>query len=349
MRTLTTDVVIIGAGPVGLFQVFELGLQGLKAVVVDSLADIGGQCSELYPDKPIYDIPALPNATAKQVVDNLWAQSQVFDPMFILGERVDDIEKHTETSFTITTNKHTIIHAQAVIIAGGNGAFSPVKLKVPHIDQFENKQLFYRITNLSQFKNKNIVVLGGGDAALDWALTLQKTAKSVLLIHRSRNFRAAPNSVEKMMSLCDQVKMQFLCGQVSGFEEQENRLVGLNVKSNDGVTRKVALDELVIFFGMSPKLGPISQWNLAMHNHQIQVDTQSFQSSESGIYAVGDINYYPGKRKLILSGFHEAALAAFSIAEKLSENKRIPTLYTTTSEVVHKRMGVTVSLTSLME
>lgn len=349
MRTLTTDVVIIGAGPVGIFQVFELGLQGLKAVVVDSLAEIGGQCTELYPDKPIYDIPALPNATAKQVIDNLWQQAQVFDPMFILGERVDYIEKHTDTSFSVTTNKHTVINAKAIIIAGGNGAFSPVKLKLPKIEQFENTQLFYRISNLSQFKNKNIVVLGGGDAALDWALTLQEIAESVLLIHRSTNFRAAPSSVDTMMSLCEQLKMQFLCGQVSGFQQQDGRLTSINVNSKDGVNRTVKLDALVIFFGMSPKLGPISQWNLAMHQHQIEVDTQSFQSSKKGIYAVGDINYYPGKRKLILSGFHEAALVAFAIAESLSTSQRIPTLYTTTSEVVHKRMGVNVSLASLME
>jgi thioredoxin reductase (NADPH) len=349
MRTLTTDVVIIGAGPVGIFQVFELGLQGLKAVVVDSLPEIGGQCTELYPDKPIYDIPALPNATAKQTIDNLWQQAQAFDPMFILGERVDDIEKHTNTFFSVTTNKQTVIYAKAVIIAGGNGAFSPVKLKLPAIEQFENKQLFYRINNLSQFKNKHIVVLGGGDAALDWALTLQETAESVLLIHRSHNFRAARSSVDKMMSLCEQLKMQFLCGQVSSFQKQDDCLASINVSSKDGVTRKVELDALIVLFGMSPKLGPISQWNLAMHQHQIKVDTQSFQSSEKGIYAVGDINYYPGKRKLILSGFHETALAAFAIAESLSTNQRIPTLYTTTSEIVHKRMGVNVSLADLME
>jgi len=349
MRTLTTDVVIIGAGPVGIFQVFELGLQGLKAVVIDTLKEIGGQCCELYPEKPIYDIPALPNATAKQVIDNLWEQAQAFDPTYILGERVDDIEKHSNISFSVTTNKHTTIHAKAVIIAGGNGAFSPVKLKVPQIDEFENKQLFYRVTNLSQYKNKNIVVLGGGDAAFDWALTLQKTAQSVLLIHRSLNFKAAPSSVTEMESLCEQLEMQFLCGQVSGFESKEDKLIAINVSSKDGITRKVELDALVVLFGMSPKLGPISQWNLAMYHNQIEVNTQSFESSESGIYAVGDINYYPGKRKLILSGFHETALAAFAIAERLSTNNRIPTLYTTTSEIVHKRMGVEVSLESLME
>ena len=349
MKTLTTDVVIIGAGPVGLFQVFELGLQGLKAVVIDSLPEIGGQCSELYPDKPIYDIPALPNAKASDVVDNLWQQAATFNPTFLLTERVERIEKISADSFIVSTQKNTTIRCRAVIIAAGNGAFSPVKLKLPLIDKFEDKQLFYRISNIEHFKDKNVVVLGGGDSALDWALTLQKTAKSVLLIHRSTNFKAAQSSVNKMHTLCEQLKMQFLCGQVSSFQAEDNNLTGLTISSKDGINRRVELDELVVLFGMSPKLGPIENWKLEMHQHQIIVDTQSFQTSVSGIYAVGDINYYPGKRKLILSGFHEAALAAFSIAETVLEKVRIPTLYTTTSLVVHERMGVKHSLESMLE
>tara|TARA_R110001583_G_scaffold43470_3_gene138332 strand:+ start:2445 stop:3494 length:1050 start_codon:yes stop_codon:yes gene_type:complete len=349
MKTLTTDVVIIGAGPVGLFQVFELGLQGLTSVVIDSLPEIGGQCSELYPDKPIYDIPALPNAKASEVIDNLWQQAATFNPTFLLGERVEHIEKIADNSFTVLTHKNTTIVCRAVIIAAGNGAFSPVKLKLPSIDKFEDKQLFYRISNIEHFKDKNVVVLGGGDAALDWSLSLQKTAKSVLLIHRSTNFKAATSTVNKMYALCEQLKMQFLCGQVSDFQQEDNKLIGLTISSKDGIKRRVELDELVIFFGMSPKLGPIENWQLAMHQHQIKVDTQSFQTSVAGIYAVGDINYYPGKRKLILSGFHEAALAAFSIAETVFEKERIPTLYTTTSPVVHQRMGVTHSLEDLLD
>lgn len=348
MKTLTTDVAIIGAGPVGLFQIFELGLQGLNTIVIDSLPEIGGQCSELYPDKPIYDIPALPNAKASDVIDNLWQQAAIFDPTFLLAERVEHIEKVSVDSFIVTTNKQTVIHCRAVIIAAGNGAFSPVKLKVPLIDKFEDQQLFYRISNVEHFRDKNVVLLGGGDSALDWSLTLQKVAKSVLLIHRSRNFKAAKSSVNKMHELCEQVKMQFLCGQVSSFQEEENKLTGLTITSKDGVNRRVELDELVVLFGMSPKLGPIDNWQLEMHQHQIKVDTQSFQTSVTGIYAVGDINYYPGKRKLILSGFHEAALAAFSIAETVLEKDRIPTLYTTTSPVVHKRMGVENSLEEML-
>lgn len=349
MKTLTTDVVIIGAGPVGLFQIFELGLQGLKAVVIDSLSDIGGQCTELYPDKPIYDIPALPNAKASEVINNLRQQAEPFNPTYLLAERVDHIEKISDKSFSVTTSKSNIIHCKAVIIAAGNGAFSPVKLKVTGIDKYEDRQLFYRIHHLEHFRNKNVVVLGGGDAALDWSLTLQKVAQSVVLIHRSTNFKASPSSVAEMQSLCADLKMQFLCGQVSGFHEENEQLTALSVSSKDGITRTVSVDDLVVFFGMSPKLGPIAQWNLAMHQHQISVDTQAFQTSVKGIYAVGDINYYPGKRKLILSGFHEAALAAFSIAETLSDKERVPTLYTTTSPIVHQRIGVEVDLTSLMD
>lgn len=349
MKLLETDVVIIGAGPVGLFQVFELGLQGLKAVVIDSLAEIGGQCNELYPEKPIYDIPALPNAKAREVVDNLWLQASTFEPTLLMAERVEQIKKVSENSFSVVTHKGTTVLCKSVIIAAGNGAFAPVKLKVAGIEQFEDKQLFYRVNDLEHFKNKNVVVLGGGDAALDWALTLQKTSKSVLLIHRSLNFRAASSTVEKMFSLCQQLKMQFFCGQVSDFHLKNEKLKSLSVLSNDGVTRRVDLDELLVLFGMSPKLGPVSQWDLSMHQHQIEVDTKEFQTSVSGIYAVGDINYYPGKRKLILSGFHEAALAAFSIAEKLSDKDRIATLYTTTSPAIHQRMGINLPLESLME
>jgi thioredoxin reductase (NADPH) len=344
MKGITTDVVIIGAGPVGLFQVFELGLQGLNTVIIDSLAEIGGQCSELYPEKPVYDIPALPNAKAKTVIDNLYQQAVMFEPTFLLAERVENINKINDTLFKVVTNKGTLLTCRAVVIAAGNGAFAPVKLKVTNIDKFEQQQLFYQISNLEHFRDKNIVVLGGGDTALDWSLTLQKIAKSVVLIHRSTNFRAAASNVAKMHSLCEQLKMQFLCGQVSGFDQKDNKLNSVIVNSKDGVNRRVELDELVVCFGMSPKLGPIANWQLAMFQHQIKVDTQAFQTSTSGIYAVGDINYYPGKRKLILSGFHEAALAAFSIAEKLSIKERLPTLYTTTSPIVHKRMGVDVEL-----
>lgn len=349
MKILNTDVVIIGAGPVGLFQVFELGLQGLKAVVIDSLSSIGGQCSEIYPDKPIYDIPAVPQMNAKDVIENLWQQASPFKPEMLLSERVERIEKCSNTEFLVSTNKTRTVRCKAVVIAAGNGAFSHVKLKIAGIEKFNEKQVLYSINHLEQFRDKSLVVLGGGDAALDWALTLQKIAASVVLVHRSTNFRASQHSVNKMLSLCEQEKMQFLCGQVEGFIEQDNTLKSIKVGSRDGVIRLVSLDKLLVCFGMSPKLGPIADWQLQLHQNQIEVDTQHFQTSISGIYAVGDINYYPGKRKLILSGFHEAALAAFSIASKVLDKSRVPTLYTTTSPIVHKRIGVEVELADLME
>ncbi len=349
MKIINTDVVIIGAGPVGLFQVFELGLQGLKSVVIDSLSSVGGQCSELYPDKPIYDIPAIPKTIAKDIVNNLWQQASPFKPKILLSERVEHIEKQSDNDFLVSTNKNRTIHCKAVVIAAGNGAFSHVKLKIPAIEKFNESQIFYRINHLEQFRDQELVVLGGGDAALDWALSLQKIAANVVLIHRSTNFKASPYSVNKMRSLCEQEKMQFLCGQVKGFSEQDDLLTSISVSSKDGVSRRISLDKLLVCFGMSPKLGPIADWKLRLHQNQIEVDTQHFQTSISGIYAVGDINYYPGKRKLILSGFHEAALAAFSIASKVFDKSRIPTLYTTTSPVVHKRMGVQVELADLMD
>ncbi|NRA59946.1 MAG: NAD(P)/FAD-dependent oxidoreductase [Psychrobium sp.] len=340
MQAMQTDVVIIGAGPVGLFQVFELGLQGLKAVVIDSLDQIGGQCSELYPDKPIYDIPAIPRASAREIIQSLERQAAPFDPIYLLGQRVENIVKLAEQSFIVSTDKNMQLHCKAVVIAGGSGSFEPVRLKVADIEQFENDQLHYRIPDIEKFRDQSVVILGGGDSAVDWALSLQKVASSVLLIHRSLNFRASQSNIDKVFTLCDQLEMQFLCGQITGFKQQQGRLTSLTVSSKDGVNRHVEVEQLVVFFGLSPKPGPIASWGLKMQHHQVCVDTDKYQSSVAGIYAVGDVNYYPGKRKLILSGFHEAALAAFAIAGQLAPNKRITTLYTTTSPIVHRRMGI---------
>ena len=349
MSSIDTDVVVIGAGPVGLFQVFELGLQGLTSVLIDSLPELGGQCAELYPNKPIYDIPALPDANASEVIDNLWLQAAKFEPKLLLSNTVTDIKKLSQNAFKVTTNKGITVNCKAIVIAAGNGAFSPVKLKVSGIEKFENQQLLYHIQDPALYHEKEVVVLGGGDAALDWACTLQRSGAFVTLIHRSTNFRANTAAVNEVMSLCEQQKMQFLCGQVTNFNEQGNQLTSVIVQSKDGVKRTVGLDTLLVCFGMSPKLGPVANWDLALHHHQIIVDTERFQTSLTGVYAVGDINYYPGKRKLILSGFHESALAAFSIAEQVQNKPRIPTLYTTTSPVVHQRMGVNVDLTDLVE
>ncbi|GHE81563.1 NAD(P)/FAD-dependent oxidoreductase [Thalassotalea profundi] len=335
MKIIETDVVIIGAGPVGLFQIFELGLQGLKAVVIDSVPEIGGQCSQLYPDKPIYDIPAIPVASAQSIINNLAKQASPFMPTYLMSEKVTEVNKESERNFAVKTDRNRLVQCKAVIIAAGNGAFEPVRLKVKGIEDFENKQLFYHVKDKVLFKDKNVVVLGGGDSAFDWALNLQPIAQSVLLIHRSSNFRASQASVAKMEQLCDNYQMQFLCGQVVDYQQKEGLLSKVIVQSA-GIKRSVDLDHLLVFFGLSPKVGAIANWNLEMNHHQICVDTEKFETSIPGIYAVGDINDYPGKRKLILSGFHEAALAAFAIKQAMDTTKRVATLYTTTSPVLHK-------------
>ncbi len=335
-----TDVVIIGAGPVGLFQIFELGLLNIRAHVIESLDKPGGQCAELYPDKPIYDIPALPVIGAQQLVDNLMEQAKPFDPVFHFGQQVIKVEKIAENEFFLLTSTGQEFISKAVIIAGGVGAFEPVKLKIPDVDQYLGSQIHYSIKDPSAFDGKDIVVLGGGDSALDWALSLRETAGSVLLIHRSEKFKAAPASVEKMRTLCENFEMQFLSGNVTQLLSSDSGLNGIEVTSLDGVKRRVELDELLVFFGLSPKLGPIKDWGIDLHRNQLKVDTEKFQTSVEGVYAIGDINWYPGKKKLILSGFHEAALAAFAIKAQLEPGKKVALQYTTTSSVMHERLGV---------
>jgi len=333
MKNLKTDVVIIGAGPVGIFQVFELGLQGLKSIVVDSVPELGGQCSQLYPDKPIYDIPAIPVASAQSIIDALEKQASPFNPEYLLSQKVIDIDKKRDDLFFVQTDKDVLIECSAVIIAAGSGAFEPVRLKVKGIEEFEGKQLFYSVKDKDLYKDKNVVVLGGGDSAFDWALTLQPIAQSVLLIHRSTNFRASAASIDKMEQLCASDDMQFLSGQVVDYKRDGSSLSKLIVQSS-GLKRTVDVDHLLVMFGLSPKIGPIADWNFEMNRHQICVDTEKFQTSITGIYAVGDINYYPGKRNLILSGFHESALAAFAIKQSMDTTKRVATLYTTTSPIL---------------
>ena len=337
---INTDVVIIGAGPVGLFQIFELGLLNIRAHVIESLDKPGGQCAELYPDKPIYDIPALPVIGAQQLIDNLMEQAKPFDPVFHFGQQVLKVEKQAENEFYLLTSTGQEFVTKAVIVAGGVGAFEPVKLKIPDVEKYLGSQIHYSIKDPSVFDGKDLVVLGGGDSALDWALSLRETAGSVLLIHRSEKFKAAPASVEKMRMLCENYEMQFLSGNVTQLLSTDSGMNGIEVTSLDGVKRRVELDELLVFFGLSPKLGPIKDWGIDLHRNQLKVDTEKFQTSVEGVYAIGDINWYPGKKKLILSGFHEAALAAFAIKEQLEPGKKVSLQYTTTSSVMHERLGV---------
>jgi len=337
---IETDAVIVGAGPVGLFQVFELGLLEIKAHVIDSLPNVGGQCVELYPDKPIYDIPAVPVCTGQELTDALLKQIEPFGAQFHLKQEVTELERQGDGRFLLRTSAGTRFLTKTVFIAGGVGSFQPRTLKVDGIDAFLDKQLFYRVRDPSIFHGKNLVIAGGGDSALDWALNLQPHAESVVLVHRRDAFRAAPASVAKMHALCEQMEMQFLIGTVSGFEQSDGRLSELRVTSNDGLTRRVPLDALLVFYGLSPKLGPIADWGLTLERKQIQVDTEKFETNIPGVFAVGDINTYPGKKKLILSGFHEAALAAFGATKYVFPEKRVHLQYTTTSPKLHKVLGV---------
>jgi thioredoxin reductase (NADPH) len=337
---IETDAVIVGAGPVGLFQVFELGLLEIKAHVIDSLAYVGGQCVELYPDKPIYDIPAVPMCTGQGLTDALMKQIEPFGATFHLGQEVTVLKKFHDGRFFVQTSHGTRFLSKTVFIAAGVGSFQPRLLKVDGIDKFHGTQLHYRIKDPTQFHGRNLVICGGGDSALDWTLNLVGRAESVILLHRRDGFRAAPASVARMRELVEAHEMQFMIGQVSGFEERDGRLSEIRVTSLDGVTRRVPLDVLLVFFGLSPKLGPIAHWGVALERKQIVVDTEKFETDVPGIFAVGDINTYPGKKKLILSGFHEAALAAFGAANYVFPDRKIHLQYTTTSPKLHKVLGV---------
>jgi thioredoxin reductase (NADPH) len=337
---IETEAVIVGAGPVGLFQVFELGLLEINAHVIDSLPAVGGQCVELYPDKPIYDIPAIPVCTGQELTDNLLKQIEPFHPTFHLGQEVVEVQQQNDGRFLVVTSKDTRFLTKTIFIAAGVGSFQPRTIKVDGLDQFENQQLFYRVKNPELFYDKNIVICGGGDSALDWALNFVGKAQSVILIHRRDGFKAAPASVAKMKELCAEYEMQFEVGQITGFEEKNQALTEIKVTGADGVTRRIPLDMLLVFFGLSPKLGPIAEWGLEIERKQLVVDTEKFATNVPGIYAVGDINTYPGKKKLILSGFHEAALAAFAAKEFMYPDKKVHLQYTTTSPKLHKVLGV---------
>jgi thioredoxin reductase (NADPH) len=337
---IQTDAVIIGAGPVGLFQVFELGLLEIKAHVIDSLPEIGGQCIELYPDKPIYDIPAIPVCTGRELTNNLLKQIEPFGAQFHLGQEVTKLEPQPDGCFLISTSLDQHFLSKTVFIAAGVGAFQPRTLNLDGIEAFDDKQVFYHVKNPEQFINKKIVICGGGDSALDWSLYFADKASSLTLIHRRDEFKASPKSIAKMRELCANHQIQLMIGQITGYDLVQDRISQVAVTDIEGNTKSIPVDDLLIFFGLSPKLGPIADWDLEIQRKQIVVDTEKFQTSVPGIYAVGDINIYPGKKKLILSGFHEAALAAFAAAQYLNPEKPIQLQYTTTSPKLHKVLGV---------
>lgn len=337
---IDADTVIIGAGPTGLFQVFELGLHDISAHVVDVLPQAGGQCTELYPDKPIYDIPALPVCGARELIERLMQQIEPFTPEFHLGQEVRTLARLDDGTFHLSTSAGTEFHTRTVVVAAGVGAFQPRRLKLDDVGDLEGRVVHYKVSDPSIFEDRRIVVLGGGDSALDWALELHGIAKHVTLVHRSRKFRAAPASVTRFMQFADAGNAAFMEGNVTGLEHRQGVLESVAVTSADSVVRSIELDHLLVFYGLSPRLGPIADWELDREKNQIVVDTEKFQTSVPGVFAIGDINTYPGKRKLILSGFHEAALAAFAVKQHLNPEAKIHLQYTTTSTRLHQRLGL---------
>ncbi len=334
-----TDVVIIGAGPCGLFAVFELGLLDLKAHVIDILDKPGGQCSELYPEKPIYDVPALPVVTGQELTDRLMEQIKPFDPVFHLGERVDGFQRQADGRFLLTTDQGTRFLAKVVVIAAGGGSFTPKRPPLDGIEAYEGTSVHYSVRRMETLRGKDVLIVGGGDSALDWTLNLQPIAKSLTLLHRRDDFRGAPHSVSEMRRLVSEGKMRLLIGQVTQLHGTGNQLEGVTVKTAAGEER-LAVDAMLPFFGLTMKLGPIADWGINLEENLIPVDTEKFETSEKGIFAIGDINSYPGKLKLILSGFHEAALMAQAAQKIVYPNKKVIFQYTTSSTSLQKKLGV---------
>ena len=338
---INTDVVIVGAGPCGLFQVFELGLLGLKAEVVDSIRQPGGQCTELYPDKPIYDIPAIPVCTGDELTEGLMKQIAPFEAGMHLGEEVTVVQRQDDDSFLVETSGGKQFNAKAVVIAAGVGSFQPRPLRAKNSPDYEGMSLHYRVRDPQQFAGKRLAILGGGDSALDWVIELAGIAERITLIHRRDEYRAVPASVDKMRELVAAGKMDVIeSAKVSEMHGSDGELKSITVQPKEGDAVEVEVDQVLAFFGLAPKLGPIADWGLDINRKTINVDTEKFETSEPGIYAVGDINFYPGKKKLILCGFHEAALAAFAIKQRIEPDRKVHLQYTTTSPIMHERLGV---------
>ena len=338
-EVIRTDVVIIGAGPVGLFAVFELGLYDLKCHLIDILDRPGGQCAELYPEKPIYDIPAWPEISGQMLTDKLMEQIKPFSPQFHFNRMVTKLERLEDGSFHVETDEGEVFETKVVVIAAGGGSFQPKRPPVPGIEAYEGKSVYYAVRRVEAFRDQDVVIVGGGDSALDWALNLQPIVKSMTVVHRRPEFRAAPDSVKKMFELVDAGKIRFEVGQVSGLEGENGDLTAVKLKGADGETLLPAT-RMLPFFGLTMKLGPIADWGLNLHENLITVDTEKFETSEPGIFAIGDINWYPGKLKLILSGFHEAALMTQAAKRIISPGERVVFQYTTSSTSLQKKLGV---------
>lgn len=335
-----TDVIIIGAGPVGLFAVFELGLLDLKAHLIDILDKPGGQCAELYPEKPIYDIPALPIVTGQELTDRLLEQIEPFGPTFHYNQMADSLTKTDDGKWRVTTDEGTIIEAPCVAIAAGGGTFMPKRPAIPGIEEFEGTSVFYAVRKMERFKDKNILVAGGGDSALDWALNLQPHAQSLGLIHHRDGFRAAPDSVNKMRSLVEAGEMNLHIAKIKELHGSNGQLEGVTALTKDKTELQIECDTLLAFYGLTMKLGPVANFGINLHENLIPVDTEKFETSEPGIFAIGDINSYPGKLKLILSGFHEGALMAQQVFRYCRPDEKLRFQYTTSSSDLQTKLGV---------
>jgi thioredoxin reductase (NADPH) len=338
-EVIKTDAVIVGAGPVGLFAVFELGLVDIKAHVIDILDRPGGQCAELYPEKPIYDVPGLTVVTGQELTDRLMEQIKPFGAEFHFSQRVESLER-LDGGFRLTTDLGKKFECKVVVIAAGGGSFTPKRPPLPGIERYEDISVFYSVRKMENFRGRDVLIVGGGDSALDWTLNLQPVAKSLTLLHRRQEFRAAPASVQKMFDLVERGDVTFKLGQVTELHGEGGKLSSVTVKGPDGSTFEQKTEVMLPFFGLTMKLGPVGDWGINLHENLIPVDTAKFETSEKGIFAIGDINTYPGKLKLILSGFHEAALMAQQTHKYVYPHKKLIFQYTTSSSSLQKKLGV---------
>ena len=334
-----TDVIIIGAGPVGLFAVFELGLLDMKCHLIDILDVPGGQCAELYPEKPIYDIPAIPVCTGQELTDKLLEQIRPFEPIFHLGQMAESIVKSEDGNWIVTTDSNVSLEAPVIVIAAGGGSFVPKKPPLKDIEEYEGNSVFYSVKKMETFRDKNLVIAGGGDSALDWTLSLQPIAKSLTLVHRRDDFRAAPDTIKKMRNLVSENKMVLEIAQLKEIKGASGNIEALGVKGDSG-EYDITCDTLLAFYGLTMKLGPVANFGINLHRNLIPVDTEKFETDVEGIFAVGDINHYPGKLKLILSGFHEAALMAQQAFKYVYPERRLRFQYTTSSSDLQEKLGV---------
>ncbi|VAW11483.1 Thioredoxin reductase [hydrothermal vent metagenome] len=339
LTTHETDALIIGAGPVGIFAVFELGLVDIKAHVVDILDKPGGQCAELYPEKPIYDIPGLPVVTGKGLTDALLEQSAPFSPVYHFNQMVQSLEKLPDGRWRAVTDDNAQFIAKVIVIAAGGGSFQPKRPPVPGIEAFEGASVHYAVRRMEEFRDKSVLIVGGGDSALDWTLNLAPLARKITLMHRRQNFRGAPGTVAKVMELAEGGKIDLKLGQMTGLNGADGQLKSVLGKNADGEF-EIECDTLLPFFGLTMKLGPVAEWGLNLEENLIPVDTEKFETSTPGLFAIGDINTYPGKLKLILSGFHEAALMAQAAYAIVHPGERLVFQYTTSSTSIHKKLGL---------